>query len=153
MKKQILETITQFIFIAFMQTIVIFISLGITMDFSRVKTTGFWVETIFQFITSMTVFNTIYSLAKRNKMHDKGSRFFLAYATNRLRIRLLEKEKLYKELDTACTSETFENYKEKCNKKIYRYSSRICYDDVMSEDAEELISTSMRWHLLPTRET
>ena len=133
MKKNVIETLTQFLFITFLQVIVIFVSLGVTLDFARVKTGAFWLETALQFITSMIVFNTVFSLSKNNKTHDLKSRFFMAYATNRLRIKEIEKNKRYKDLDDACEKENFERLKNKCNHKLYKICSRICYDDVIDE--------------------
>ncbi len=142
MKKNIIETTTQFLLITFMFVIVIFVSLGITLDFERVKTGAFWIETVLQFAMSMIVFNTVYGLSKRNKMHETKSRFFQAYATNRLRVKHLETEKLYKELDNACEKETFELLKTACNKKLYKLCSRTCYDDVIGDKTiKELIET------------
>jgi hypothetical protein len=141
MKKNILETTTQFLFITFMFVVVIIVSLGLTLDFERIKTVSFWIETALQFIMSMTVFNTIYGLSKRNKIHDTSGRFYKAYATNRLRIKHLEENKMYKQLDEACEKENKERLIKKCNDKLYRICSRICYDDVIGETPiEELIT-------------
>jgi hypothetical protein len=123
-----------------LQVIIIFVSLGVTLDFARVKTGAFWIETALQFITTMVVFNTVYNLSKNNKTHDIKSRFFIAYATNRLRIKDLEKNKRYKDLDDACEKENFERLKTKCNHKLYKICSRICYDDIINDaPIEELI--------------
>ena len=141
MKNNILETVTQFAFILFMFVVVIIVSLGLTLDFERVKTLSFWIETGLQFAMSMTVFNTIYGLSKRNRTHDLKGRFYKAYATNRLKIKYLEEEKLYNELEKACEKENFERLVKKCNSKLYKLCSRICYDDVIQDTPiEELIS-------------
>ena len=133
MKKNILEVTTQFLFITFMFVVVIIVSLGLTLDFARVKTVSFWVETTLQFLMSMTVFDTVFGLSKRNKIHDTTGRFYKAYATNRLRIRHLEKNKMYKELDEACQKENNERVIKKCNDKLYKLCSRLCYDDIMED--------------------
>ena len=59
----------------------------------------------------------------------------MVIATNRLRIKEIERLKLYKELDDAVKSENQEILKERCNVMLHRLTTRIDYDIVM-EDVE-----------------
>ena len=51
MKKHIVETATKIVFLILFAVIVVMISLGIKQDFSRLKTSEFWVEVGAQLFT------------------------------------------------------------------------------------------------------
>lgn len=131
--KKAFETITQFILIAFLFGLVQLAVLGVTLDFSRVATWEFWVEVLGQFALTMTTFNVIYYLHRSKKTHDTGSRFYVAWQTNKLRVRQIEEQKLYDELDKAVENENLNRLKEKCNRKICKLCSRISYDEVITD--------------------
>lgn len=139
--KNALETIIQFLFILVTFILVVLISLGITLDFSKIKTVTFWVETLGHFGLSMVAYNVLYVYDRSKRMHDKKSRFFKAYATNRLRVKHIEKNKLFDELDKAIDDETALRLKNKCEHKLNRLCSRISYEEAISEkDIEDLMS-------------
>lgn len=131
--KNTFETITQFIFLALLFVLVQFIVLGVTLDFSRLSTWAFWVEVLGQFALTMTTFNVIYYLHKRKKAHDEKGRFYCAWRTNKLRVKRIEENKMYDELDEAVNKENKERLKDKCNTKIYKLCSRLSYDEVNTE--------------------
>lgn len=131
--KNILETIVQILFIFCTFILVVLISLGITLEFEKIKTVTFWIETLGNFVLCMVTFNVVYTYDRRKRMHDKNSRFFKAYATNRMRVKFIEKNKLYTELTQAIELEMLERLKSKCNKKLNRLCCRITYEDAMSE--------------------
>lgn len=138
---KVLETLIQALFVLVTFVLVVLISLGITLDFEKIKTVTFWIETFSHFCLSMVAFNFLYVYDRHKRMHDKNSRFFKAYATNRLRVKHVEKNKLYDELDKAIAEETFLRLKEKCESKLHRLCTRLSYEDVMSEkDVQELMN-------------
>lgn len=142
--KNVLETVAQGLLIFFTFILVVLISLGITFEFEKVSTWEFWVEVLGQFVLTMITFNIIYALERKKRTHDKSSRFFQAYATNHLKIRYIEKNKLYDDLDRAVEEETLLRVKDKCNKKLYKYCSRLTYDDVIGDESIEDILKAYR---------
>lgn len=140
MKKETISTISQFVFIVLMFVVVIFVSLGISLDFARIKTAQYWIEVSIQVVMTMTTFNMVYYLDRNNKMHDKASRFFMAYMTNRLKISSLENNRMFDELDNAVELENKERLIAKVNSLLHKICTRILYEDVMENltpDAEE----------------
>ena len=144
MKKHIFETATKIIFLILFAIVVILISLGIKQDFSRLKTVVFWTETGAQLLATMIIFNIVYSIDLNNRMHDKTSRFFIAYATNILRIKEIESKKLYDDLDNAVSLKNEEILIKKCNSLLHKLCSRVCYEDVITEEHIEYIINKFR---------
>lgn len=134
MKKHIVETTSKIIFMFLFGIVVILISLGIKQDFSRIKTATFWTETGVQLLATMVIFNIVYSIDLNNRMHDETSRFFKAYATNFLRIKEIENNKLYDKLDKAVEEKNNEVLIKKCNSLLHKICSRVCYEDVINEE-------------------
>ena len=130
MKNNYVHTISELVFIVLGFFLVILISLGISLDFSRIKTAIFWVEVLGQFGLTMVTFNFVYYLDRKNRMHNKESRFYNAWATNRLRVTKIENDKLYEQLDQAVEEENLLRLKKKCNNKLYKLCSRVDYDEV-----------------------
>ncbi len=144
MKKHIFETATKIIFLILFAFVVILISLGIKQDFSRLKTIVFWTETGAQLLATMIIFNIVYSIDLNNRMHDKTSRFFSAYATNIMRIKEIESKKLYDALDSAVDLKNKEILIKKCNSLLHRLCTRVCYEDVTTEEHIEYIINKFR---------
>ncbi len=134
MKKHIVETATKIVFLILFAVIVVMISLGIKQDFSRLKTSEFWVEVGVQLFITMIIFNIVYSIDINGRMHDKTSRFFKAYATNFMRIKEIEGRKLYDELDKAVAVKNKETLIKRCNVLLHRLCSRVCYEDVITNE-------------------
>ena len=141
MKNNYLQTFSELAFIVLGFFLVVLISLGISLDFSRVKTAIFWVEVCGQFGLTMITFNFIYYIDRRNRMHDIKSRFYISWATNKLRILKIENEKLYDKLDEAVELENLDRLKKKCNRKLYKLCSRISYEEVidMTKTPEQIL--------------
>lgn len=138
--KNILETLMHFAFLLGFCILVILVSLGVKGDFSKVSTFAFWIEVTFQLIATLVIFNIVYKMDFKNRTHKKESRFFIAYATNRLRIIEIEKRKMYPELDEAIRNKNHEMIVEKSNALLHKYCTRINYEDVVGdEDIPELL--------------
>ena len=142
--KNTIETFVQILFIVLFGILVILVSLGIEQDFTRVKTTEFWVEVSAQLALTMIIFNIVHALDKNNRLHDEGSRFFSAYATNRLRIKEIEDQKLYDKLDVAVEEKNKETLIIKCNNKLHKLCSRVNYNDVISDEPIEYVIKKFR---------
>ncbi len=141
MKKHIVETTSKVIFMFLLGVVVILISLGIKQDFSRIKTSAFWTETGAQLFVTMVIFNIVYSIDLGNRMHDKKSRFFRAYATNTLRRKEIDKNKLGDKLEEAVGLKNKEILIKKCNNLLHRICTRVYYEDVVTEEpVEDIIS-------------
>lgn len=139
--KNIFETITQLLFILMGFIVILLLYLGISLDFAQVKTVEFWIKVSVQLAFTMIVFNTVYTMDRNKRMHNSGSRFFKAYATNRMKVKYLEKEKLYDELEEAVKEENADRLEKKCNRKLHKLCTRINYSDVIgSKSIEELIT-------------
>lgn len=138
--KNITETLSQIFFLTLFAILVILVSLGIEQDFSVVGTVEFWTEVSIRLTITIILFNIIYYMDVRNRLHDTSSRFYKAYVTNRLRVKEIEKQKLYKQLDDAVKEENEELLQDKCNILLHRICTRINYDIAYSEtDIEEII--------------
>ncbi len=139
--KNIFETLTQLLFILMGFIVIVLLYLGITLDFTQIKTIAFWVKVSVQLVFTMIVFNTVYTMDRTKRMHNSESRFFKAYATNRMKVKYLEKEKLYDELEKAVKQENADRLEKKCNRKLHRLCTRINYSDVIGgRSAEELMT-------------
>lgn len=139
MKNHVFETVTQMLFLVLFTLLVVFISLGIKQDFSRLKTTEFWIEVGAQLAVTMVIFNIVHSMDKRNRMHDEKSRFYKAYATNFLRIKEIESKKLYEELDKVVEQKNQELLEKKCNDKLHKLCTRVFYKDVITNEPIEYV--------------
>jgi hypothetical protein len=117
--------------------LVILVSLGIKQDFSAIKTTEFWTEVGVRLTITIVLFNIIYYIDIRNRTHDTDSRFFRAYATNRLRVKVIEDEDRYKELDEAVETERQELLEQKCDILLHRYCTRLSYVKIMNDKSIE----------------
>lgn len=144
MKKHLLETTTKIVFIIIFTIVVVLISLGIEQDFSKLQTSTFWIKVGAQLLMTMVIFNVVYSIDTNNRMHDKTSRFFSAYATNRLRIKEIESNKLYDALDKAVGDKNKELLVKKCNKLLHKVCTRVSYEDVITEEHIEYIINKFR---------
>lgn len=144
MKKHVFETATKIVFLILFAIVVVMISLGIQQDFSRIKTAEFWIEVSAQLAITIVIFNVVYSIDVDNRMHDKSSRFFKAYATNFMRIKEIEKRKLYDQLDTAVSEKNKEMLIKKCNQLLHRICTRVNYEDVISDEHIEYIINKFR---------
>ena len=144
MKKHIFETTTKILFMFLFGIVVILISLGIKQDFSRLKTTIFWTEMLCQLGSTMVIFNLVYSIDLNNRMHDKSSRFFSAYATNIMRIKEIESNKLYDALDDAVALKNKEILIRRCNSLLHRLCTRVCYEDVITNEPIEYVINKYR---------
>lgn len=138
--KNIGETLLQIVFIVFAFILIMLISLGISWDFTQIKTLEFWVKVGSQTALVTTVFNFVYALDKRNKTHDGQSRFYKAYATNRIKIKIIHQKKLYDDLDNAVEQENLNILIEKCNNKLHKICTRINYEEIIGDNPiEEII--------------
>ena len=132
--KNYIESATQILFVILATILIVLITLGINQDFSAIHTTEFWITAFSQLCFTMIIFNIARNISKKNHTHDKLSRFFKAYATNVLRIKEIEKRKLYDELDKAVALKNKEMLIKKCNIKLHRLCTRVNYEDVISEE-------------------
>ena len=135
--KNTLETLSQILFLTFFAILVILVSLGIRQDFSAIKTAEFWTEVLVRLTITIVLFNVIYHIDMRNKTHDTDSRFYRAYATNRLRVKVIEDEDRYKDLDEAVESERQDLLEQKCDVLLHRYCTRLSYSKIINDKSIE----------------
>lgn len=131
--KNTLKTAIEFSFLFIIFIFCLLIRLGISQDVSELGTGTFWIESGSQFLLVMTTFNVVFNMDKTNNKHDISSRFYKAYATNRLRIKEIERNKRFDELDAAIEKKNAEMLEDKCNIILHRLCTRIDYKDVMEE--------------------
>lgn len=141
MNKHFFSTAIQILFCIVFSIVVIIISLGIEQDFSKILSITYWIQVVSQLSSTMVIFNIVYSLDINNRMHEKTSRFYNAYATNRLRIKEIESKKLYDELDNAVNIKNYEILVKKCNHLLHKICTRVSYDDIILSEVsiEEII--------------
>lgn len=130
-KTEIFETLSKIALTAFMFVVIMLISLGIELDFSKLYKVSFWITVGTQLAFVMIVFNMVATSHSRTKSKNKNSRFYSAYATNMLRIKDIEDNKRYDDLTEAVNKENEELYKQKCNDKIHAITSRLGYNEIV----------------------
>lgn len=150
MKKSVLHTTIQILFLFVFTIVVIMISLGITQDFTKLTTSSFWVEVSFQLAETMVVYNIVYGMDMTNRIHDETSRFFLAYMTFRLRKKDITSNRRYEELRKAVEKKNQENLEERCNSLLYKFCTGISYKEVIGEKPIEKI---IEEYLIPQKKS
>lgn len=131
--RNIFETISQLVFIVLAFVVLSFISLGVSPDWTRITTSAYWIEVTVRLILVMITFNIIYYLDRKNRANNQKSRFYIAYATNKIRVKRLEEQKLYDELEKAVEQENQNILEVECNRLLKKLCTRIDYNDVMKE--------------------
>jgi hypothetical protein len=137
--KSIKETLIQILFGLVAFVVIIFTSLGISFDFSLLREIAYWIEVLIKLAVTMIFFNIIYYIYRKNIMHDTKSRFYKAFATNKLRIKKIENDRLYDKLEQAIKEENQERLETKCNNLLHLICTRVTYAEVMEmEDGKFL---------------
>ena len=130
-KNEIFETLSKIALMILLFIALMIITLGIELDFSKLLTLSYWATVATQLAFVMIVFNLVTTSHSRTKARNENGRFYLAYATNMLRIKEIEENNRYDDLSEAVKMENEENYKRKCNEKIHSITSRFGYDEIM----------------------
>ena len=90
----ILKSATNIIFALLSLVCLIIVSLGIGLDFSQLKSPAFWLEVFIKWVLTMIMFNIVAEYDSAQRTHDKKGRFYLAFATLKIRIKLIHRRKL-----------------------------------------------------------
>lgn len=130
-RNEIFETLTKIGFAIILLIVIMIITLGIDLDFNRLLILDYWAQVISQLIITMIIFNMVTTSHFRTKTRNEKGRFFIAYATNRLRIKEIENNQLYDKLSEAVTKENQELYIKKCNDLIHKVSLRVNYNEII----------------------
>lgn len=130
-KNEVFETLTKIGFAVILLIVVMVITLGIDLDFKRLLSLDYWAQVIVQLIITMIVFNMVATSHLRTKSLNKNGRFFISYATNKLRIEEIENNDLYDKLSEAVEIENKDLYIKKCNDLIHKVSFRLNYNEVI----------------------
>lgn len=128
-----LKSFTSLIFALISLILVIIVSLGISLDFQKLATAEFWLEVFIKWCLTMILFNLAFEYDKQNKVHDTDSRFYSAFATLKLRIREIHKEKRYEALNGAIALKNENNIKELWSARLHKYCYHVNYDDITAE--------------------
>lgn len=144
----ILKTLAQGLFIVLALVVIMFVSLGLELDFSRLKTFKYWVSVIIKLSLTMLTYNIIYRLDRKNKLNLRTSRFFVAYATNRLRISKIYTDKKLDQLQKAVDEENEKRLQNKCEKLFNKICSYVKYADIEKpvEDLIEFYKIQKKYH-------
>lgn len=129
-----LKSFTSLIFALISLVLVVIVSLGISLDFDKLKTAAFWLEVFIKWCLTMILFNIAFEYDKQNKTHDRNSRFYSAFATLKVRIREIHKEKRYNALSSAIALKNENNVKELWTARLHRYCAHISYDDIFNTE-------------------
>ena len=130
-KNEILETLSKIALIMLFFVLLMFLSLGIDLDFSRLLEPKYWASIGAQLFFVMVTFNTVATSHSRTRARNIKGRFYIAYQTNRLRVREIEDNRLYDALSEAVENANKELYKQKCLSKIHKVSTKIGYQDII----------------------
>lgn len=136
----ILKSAANLIFALLALIFVIIVSLGVGLDFSQLKTAAFWLEVFIKWVLTMVIFNIVAEYDSTQRAHNKKGRFYLAFATLSIRIKLIHRGKRYDELTAALQKKNDDRLKELWTKRIHKACTHLCYDDIFlnSMPAEEL---------------
>ncbi len=137
--KNILETILQFVFCIVMFVFTFLVTLGIRADFSILETTEYWIQVSISTVLMIFVYNMIYIIDQRNRSANKNSRFYIAFQTVKLRTDQISKNHLYEKLEQAVQDENEARYKNACNAKLQKLTSRFGYDEIIGLNEEEFM--------------
>lgn len=135
--KTVVEVVCQLILCIIAFILSILITLGIRADFNVLKTLEYWIQVASGAFLMIVVYNMIYILDQRAKAKDTKSRFYLALQTNKIRTNIIKEQKLYKEFEKAVEEENKERYKEACNEKIQKLTTRFSYDEIINLEEKE----------------
>jgi hypothetical protein len=130
-KNEILETLIKLAFIALLFVVVMLVSLGVELDFTRLADVDYWVQVSLKLVFTMIVFNMVCTSHVRTKSRNENSRFFLAYATNNMKIKEIQNNDLYDALTDAVKLENEDLYIKKCTSKLRNVSMRLTYEEVL----------------------
>ncbi len=142
-KNEIFETLSKIALTVFLFIAMMLITLGIELDFSKLLTFSYWITVATQLAFVMIVYNLVCTTHGRTKARNIKSRFYIAYATNVLRVKEIENNNLYLPLSEAVEEENEEIYKRKCNEKIHAITSRFGYEEIVKniDNLDELFET------------
>ena len=135
--KSILQTVVQFAFCIVMFIFTFLVTLGIRADFSILKTTEYWIQVSISTVLMIFVYNMIYVIDQRNRSANKQSRFYIAFQTVKIRTELISRNNLYGKLEQAVKEENADRYRNACNAKLHKLTSRFGYDEIVSLSEEE----------------
>lgn len=142
----ILKSATNIIFALLSLVCLIIVSLGIGLDFSQLKSPAFWLEVVIKWVLTMIMFNIVAEYDSAQRTHDKSGRFYLAFATLKIRIKLIHRRKLYDKLDSALNSKNNDILKELWTERIHHSAcTHLCYDDIYnSTDTPKELAEKVR---------
>lgn len=149
--KNIFETILQLVFCIAAFILSLLITLGVTVDFTRISSGAYWIEVAAGAVLMLVIYNLIYIMDQKNRAKDTKSRYYVAFQTNRLRMNKIHSEKLYDKLEEAVREENEQRYASKCTKLIHRATTRLCYDDLKALDGLEALEEKADKFLLPKK--
>lgn len=123
---------------------IIIASLGINIDFNRLTTTAFWLETGLKWVLTIVIYNATFEYDTQTRIHDKQSRFYLAFSTLKTRTKLIHNHKLYNTLDNAIKQKNQQLLEELWTYKLHKICTNLSYSDIydntktVEEIAEEI---------------
>ena len=137
--KSIIQTLVQLAFciVAFIFTFLV--TLGIRADFSILKTAEYWIQVSNNTVLMIFVYNIVFFIDQKNRTSNKGSRFFIAFQTVKLRTEIINKNKMYDKLKEAVKAENEERYRNACNDILRKHTVRFEYNDIINIDENEFI--------------
>lgn len=137
--KSVLQTIVQFAFCIVMFVFTFLVTLGIRADFSILETTEYWIQVAISTVLMIFVYNMIYIMDQKNRSANKNSRFFIAFQTVKIRTDFISSNHLYEKLEQAVKDENASRYKNACNVKLQKLTSRFGYDEIIGLNEEEFL--------------
>jgi len=135
------KTLSQLIFMAAAFAFIMIISLGLTFDFSDLKTPIFWIIVGCKLVVAMIVYNIVIFLDQRNQLSNPETLLFQTLATNQLRVAEIYNKKVFKELEQAVERENTNEYIKECNTRLHNVTTRISYNDLFNEKTTKPLSS------------
>lgn len=137
MKKPVLQTVFQIVFLLVVGAASMLIALGLRFDFSQLRTWEYWGRVLGNMVASQIIYDCVFSMDQRNRRSDPNGNYYRTLASTKIKIRRIEQDKRYEDLDKAVAEENRERYEKACNRILHRITSRLSFSDINPDAINE----------------
>lgn len=129
------QTLIQFALLIVAFILVAMLSTGFKLDWDKIDE-AFAILVAIRLVFTIVTYNVVFSIDNINRRKVQDTNYYVTLATNKKKIEVIYKNKLFNELDTAIKEENKERFIKTCNNLIRSVSSRLSYDDICTINEE-----------------
>lgn len=129
------QTLIQFALLIVAFILVAMLSTGFKLDWDKIDE-AFAILVAIRLAFTIVTYNVVFSIDNINRRKVQDTNYYVTLATNKKKIEVIYKNKLFNELDTAIKEENKERFIKTCNNLIRSVSSRLSYDDICTINEE-----------------